>query len=102
MMSLLALLCFGVGFFFILAGVVGLLRFPDLYTRIHAVTKADNLGLGFILAGVALLSGSMLVALKLFLVWILVLFAGAISGYLIAREGHRQSIKPLEKGPRHG
>lgn len=94
MMTLLAILCFGIGFFFVLAGVVGLLRFPDLYTRLHAVTKADNLGLGFILAGAALMSESWLLALKLLLIWGLILFAGAISGYLIAREGHRQSIQP--------
>ena len=36
------------GGIFFLAGTVGLLRFPDVYTRLHALTKADNVGLGFI------------------------------------------------------
>lgn len=40
------------------AGTVGLIRFPDVANRLHALTKADNLGLGLVLAGVALLLGS--------------------------------------------
>jgi multicomponent Na+:H+ antiporter subunit G len=39
------------GAFFFLAGTVGLLRFPDTLTRLHALTKADNLGLGLIMLG---------------------------------------------------
>lgn len=48
----LILLLTGAGFF--LAGTVGLLRFPDVYTRLHALTKADSMGLGFIVFWVAL------------------------------------------------
>jgi multicomponent Na+:H+ antiporter subunit G len=40
-----------VGGFFFLAGTVGLLRFPDAFTRLHALTKADNLGLGLVVLG---------------------------------------------------
>lgn len=72
------------GCYFILAGTVGLLRFPDVLTRLHAVTKADNLGLGLIVAGLALQSGSILTSIKLLFVWLLVLLAGATSCYLIA------------------
>ena len=39
------------GFIFFLAGTVGLLRFPDTLTRLHALTKADNLGLGLVVLG---------------------------------------------------
>ena len=46
-----ALLIAGAVFF--LAGTLGLLRFPDVYTRLHALTKADNVGLGLIVAGLA-------------------------------------------------
>jgi multicomponent Na+:H+ antiporter subunit G len=42
------------GAFFFLAGTLGLLRFPDVYTRLHALTKADNLGLGLTVLGLAL------------------------------------------------
>ena len=39
------------GVFFFIAGTVGLLRFPDTLTRLHALTKADNLGLGLVVLG---------------------------------------------------
>ena len=53
--SLLLLL---IGSFFFLAGTLGLLRFPDVYTRLHALTKADNIGLGFIIFGLSLQADS--------------------------------------------
>jgi multicomponent Na+:H+ antiporter subunit G len=73
----------GAGFF--VAGTVGLLRFPDLLSRLHAVTKADNLGLGLVLAAVALQSGSAAVAAKLGIIWALALLASATISHLLAR-----------------
>jgi len=70
---------------FFLAGTVGLLRFPDSLCRLHALTKADNLGLGFIVLGLALEGGSWAVAGKLILIWLLALLAGTSACYLIAR-----------------
>lgn len=72
------------GAFFFVAGTVGLLRFPDTLTRLHALTKADNLGLGFIVLALALQGGSLIVALKLFAVWLLVLLGSSSACYLIA------------------
>lgn len=74
-----------VGAFFFLAGTVGLLRFPDTFSRLHALTKADNLGLGFIVLGLALDGRSWAVAGKLGIIWLLALLAGASACYLIAR-----------------
>lgn len=73
----------GAGFF--LTGTLGLLRFPDTYTRIHALTKVDNLGLGLIILGLLPSAGSLLVALKLILVWLLALGASATVGHLVAQ-----------------
>ena len=73
------------GVLFFLAGVVGLLRFPDALTRLHALTKADNVGLGLIVLGLLPQAGSLFEALKLLLVWLTVLLAGATVGQLIAR-----------------
>lgn len=84
-----ALPLFAASAFFFLAGTVGLLRLPDLFTRLHALTKADNLGLGFAVAGLALRSGSVTVALKLLLVWLLALLASATSCHLVARAARR-------------
>jgi len=86
------LLLAGVGFF--LVGTLGILRFPDVYTRIHALTKADNLGLGLIVFGLLLGADSVPVALKLLLVWGLALIASATAGYLVARAARRRGVRP--------
>jgi multicomponent Na+:H+ antiporter subunit G len=78
-----ALLAIGVGFF--TAGALGVLRFPDLHSRLHALTKADNLGMGFTVAGLALHSGSATMTLKLVLLWIALLAASSTACYLLAR-----------------
>ncbi len=88
----------GCGFF--LAGTIGLLRFPDVYTRLHALTKADNLGLGFILLGLLPRADNLAAAAKLILVWILVITASSCVGFLIARRAQRKGIphwRPAEK-----
>jgi len=82
------------GAFFYLAGTVGLLRFPDVYTRLHALTKADNLGLGCVVLGLALQAQSLSVALKLLLIWPLVLIASATVSYAIARRADTLGIAP--------
>lgn len=86
-----------IGAFFFFAGTVALLRFPDVYTRLHALAKADNLGLGCVLAGLALQADSVAGALKLLLVWPLVLAASAAVGYAIARRADALGIAPWRK-----
>jgi multicomponent Na+:H+ antiporter subunit G len=77
------------GAFFFLAGTVGLLRFPDALTRLHALTKADNLGLGLVVLGLLPRTDGPLSALKLICVWLLVLLGTATVGQLIARTVRR-------------
>lgn len=81
------------GAFFFLAGTLGLLRFPDVYTRLHALTKADNVGLGLIVLGLALQSDTVAGAGKMLLIWMLVMLAGATSANLIARGALRRGIR---------
>jgi len=78
------------GAFFFLAGSVGLLRFPDAFARLHALTKADNLGLALIVLGLLPLAGSVLAGLKLVVVWLLVLLSSATVSQLIARAQRRR------------
>jgi len=82
----------GAGFFF--AGTVGMLRFPDVFSRLHALTKGDNVGLGLTVLGLALRADSCAVVGKLVMVWMLVLLAGATASHLIARSSLRRGIKP--------
>ncbi|MGX5913465.1 cation:proton antiporter [Aliidiomarina sp. Khilg15.8] len=78
------------GLFFFLVGTLGLLRFPDVYTRIHALTKADNLGLGLIMVGLLPGITHFSQAFKLIVVWVLVLAASATAGYLVAQHKRRE------------
>jgi len=75
-------LLLGAGFF--TAGTVGLVRFPDPHTQLHALTKADNLGLGLVTIGLALASASPWIAAKLLLIWGLALAAATTAAHLIA------------------
>jgi multicomponent Na+:H+ antiporter subunit G len=90
-LSLLLLLAGG-GFF--LAGTVGLLRFPDVYTRLHALTKADNLGLGLIVLGLMLRAESVAAAGELALIWLLVLTASGATSQLVAHWAQARRIAP--------
>jgi multicomponent Na+:H+ antiporter subunit G len=77
------------GAFFFLAGSVGLLRFPDALTRLHALTKADNLGLGLVVLGLLPRVDGVLGGLKLVAIWLLALLASAAVSQLIARVARR-------------
>jgi multicomponent Na+:H+ antiporter subunit G len=84
-LDVLSVVAISAGAFFFLAGTVGLLRFPDTFTRLHALTKADNLGLGLVVLGLLPQVDGVLGALKLIVVWLLVLSSGATVAQLIAR-----------------
>lgn len=79
---------------FFLAGTLGLLRFPDVFCRLHALTKADNLGLGLIVLGLMVQADSWQAAGRLLLIWLLVLLAGATIANLIARQALRTGQNP--------
>ena len=97
-LNVLSVLLVLAGAFFFLAGTVGLLRFPDVYTRLHALTKADNLGLGLVVVGLALQAEAPSAALKLVLVWLLVLPAGATAANLVANAAARGGIQHWRRG----
>lgn len=75
----------GAGLVFYLAGTLGLLRFPDIFSRLHALTKADNLGLGLLALGLAFQAESWPEVARLALIWALALLAAATVSQLVAR-----------------
>ncbi|MFN4089958.1 MAG: cation:proton antiporter [Alphaproteobacteria bacterium] len=81
------------GLVFFVAGTAGLLRFPDTHSRLHALTKADNLGLGLVVLGLFPQTGSLLLAAKLVLVWALAVLAAATTSQLIARAALPDSMR---------
>jgi multicomponent Na+:H+ antiporter subunit G len=88
-LDLFSVLAVSAGALFFLAGTVGLLRFPDALTRLHALTKADNLGLGLVVLGLLPRAEGTLGALRLVVVWLLVLLASATVSQLLARVARR-------------
>ncbi len=84
---------FAAGVLFFLAGSIALLRFPDAQSRLHALTKADNLGLGFVALGAAVQAGNAATALKIMLIWIAVLTGSGLLSGLIARRLRRSTAE---------
>lgn len=82
------------GAFFFIAGTLGLLRFGDTLSRVHALTKADNLGLGLIVFGLLPLADTLSDALKLVLIWALVLLGGTTAAQLVASAVRRDQRPP--------
>lgn len=89
------------GALFYLAGTVGLLRFPDALSRLHALTKADNVGLLLICLGLSVLSQSPRQAALLLLIWLLALLAATVSAHLVAgralKDSGQDEVWPEEK-----
>lgn len=88
-LDLIAASLIALGTVFFIAGTVGLLRFPDLYCRLHALTKADGLGLALIAFGLVLMADSAGAVLRILLIWFFVALASATSGHLIAAHARR-------------
>lgn len=96
-LQILSILLIVTGTLFFLAGTLGLLRFPDIYTRLHALTKADNVGLGFVVFGLIMQADSVTSALLLVLIWLLVMLAGASGGQLLAEAALHHGIAAWTK-----
>jgi len=87
--DLVSIVAIVAGAVFFLAGTLGLLRFPDTFTRLHALTKADNLGLGLVVFGLLPQVDGVVTGLKLVVVWLLVMLAGACASQMVARTARR-------------
>jgi multicomponent Na+:H+ antiporter subunit G len=85
------------GFLFFVAGTLGLLRFPDVHARLHALTKADNLGLGLIVLGLCLQADGWTTVLKLVLVWALAILAAGTTAQLVARSALPAKLQPTNR-----
>ncbi len=81
------------GSFFLIAGSLGIVRFPDTYSRMHAAGKCDTLGLSLMLAGFVIYQGLDLVSIKLILIILFVFFTGPVAVNAIIRaainSGHK-------------
>ncbi len=87
----------GIGSFFVLIGAIGLLRMPDVFTRMHAASIKDTVGAGFLLGGMALQTGFSLVTLKLFVLFLLFIFVSPVVSHALAQAALHDGEKPILK-----
>ncbi|MFC3607512.1 cation:proton antiporter [Stutzerimonas tarimensis] len=90
LLNVLSWLLLAGGLLFFAAGSLGLLRFPDVLCRLHALTKADTLGLGLVAAGLALRAEGLAEVAQLVLIWLLVLASSATACQLLARQAREE------------
>lgn len=82
------------GGFLILTGSAGMLRFPDLYTRMHAASVTDTGGAGLVLFGLMLQAGLTLVTVKLVLILWFLLFTGQVASHVLAKAALHGKLEP--------
>lgn len=92
--SILAAALIIAGGIFFLIGTIGLLRLPDFYTRVHAVTKCDALGAGMVLLGLAVLAGFDGNGIRIIALIALVLLSSPTAGHALARAAWRAGLEP--------
>jgi len=88
-------LCLLLGSFLCLSGGVGIIRFPDFYTRMHAVGVTDTLGAGMILIGLMLQNPGVLVVLKLLLILLMTVFISPVASHALAKAAYKNNLVPL-------
>jgi multicomponent Na+:H+ antiporter subunit G len=95
LLDVLSWICLLVGAFFLLVGAIGVLRFPDFYTRLHAVSVCDTLGAGLVLVGLMLQGGLSLVTVKLLLIFYFMMFTGPTAVHALAQAALQGKLKPV-------
>ncbi len=99
-MDIVITICSGffllVGSFLCISGGIGLLRFPDFYTRMHAVGVTDTLGAGMILVGLMILSTDLLVFAKLVMVLLFTLLIGPTTSHVLAKAAFHNGLLPKD------
>ena len=85
----------GAGAGFLLIAGLGILRLPDVFTRMHAAGIGDTLGAGLILAGLMLQGGISLVTVKLVFVFILLFMTSPTATHALAKAALTGNVKPM-------
>ena len=90
------------GSFFYLVGAIGLMRMPDVYTRMHAVSVSDTFGAGLLLVGMMITAGLSLVTAKLFIILLILLYTGPVATHALARAARYAKVEPVLRKPEEG
>jgi multicomponent Na+:H+ antiporter subunit G len=97
-LDVVAVLLLAVGMFFHVVAAIGVLRMPDFYTRLHAISKAETMGVVLTLLAVAVWAGPSLTAVKVLFVAIFLFLANPTSTHAIGRAAFRTGLAPWRRG----
>ncbi len=98
--AIMSSILLAVGAFFYLVGAIGLIRMPDVFTRMHANGISDTVGAGFMLVGMMLTAGFTLISAKLFIIILIILFTTPIATHALAQAAMHAGIHPMLKSNR--
>ena len=96
--SIASIVLVSAGIFFMLVGSVGIIRLPDFFSRTHAVSKSDTLGMLLAIIGIIIYEGFTLSSLKLALVVVFIALANPIGTHALGRAAFRKGVKPVLTG----
>jgi multicomponent Na+:H+ antiporter subunit G len=94
-LNILSWLILLAGAVFLLIGAIGVLRFPDFYSRLHAVSVCDTMGAGLVLVGLMLQGGLSLVTVKLVLMFYFMMFTGPTAVHALAEAALQGKLDPV-------
>lgn len=93
--TILSWACLLTGGFLGISGAVGLFRFPDFYTRLHAASVTDTLCTGFIILGLVLQSGAVMMAIKLVLILLILSYTSPTAAHALAKAARHNRLRPM-------
>ncbi|MCT8971258.1 monovalent cation/H(+) antiporter subunit G [Microbaculum marinisediminis] len=84
-----------IGSFFLVVGALGLIRMPDVFTRMHATSVSDTVGAGFLILGMIVQAGFTLVTVKLLFILAIFFFTGPLATHALARGALAVGLRPV-------
>ena len=93
-LEILSGICFFLGIISILIGSIGIIKLPDVFSRLHASGMIDTAGVAFIIFGMVLQSGLSITSIKLILIGVFIFFSSPISGHAVSLVSNSMGIKP--------
>ena len=93
--DILTICSFCIGIFFILTGSIGLIKLPDVYSRIHSSGMIDTAGAAFLILGMIFQSGLSLATSKLIFIGIFIFFSSPVSSHVISNLARKKGVEPV-------
>ena len=90
----------GAGSFFVVVGATGIVRMPDVFTRMHAAGILDTVGAGLMLVGMMIAAGLTLVSLKLLIILAIILFTSPVATHALAQAAMHAGLEPVLESKR--